>query len=80
VKIKNLKEDLTPKKEEIIKKETPSFKKEETPKKASVKTFSKNDQKVVFEPASSEAPKKSFFVKKEDVVAKPVESKKFAPK
>lgn len=73
VKIKNAKEELKPKQEDNIKKE-------ETPKKASVKSFSKNNEKKPVENNSSEAPKKTFFVKKEDVVAKQEAPKKFTPK
>lgn len=82
VKIKNIKEDIAPKKDEsvAIKKETWSFKKEETIKKASISTFSKANEKPKLEKASEDAPKKSLFVKKEDVVRKPVDSKKFTPK
>jgi hypothetical protein len=82
VKIKNVKEELVQKKDETttIKKETINFKKDETSKKVSISTFSKANEKPKLEKASEDAPKKSFFVKKEDVVAKPVESKKFTPK
>jgi hypothetical protein len=81
VKIKNIKEEVVKKEELTEKKETTNFKKEETIKKASVKSFVKNEQRAILEPVSKEAPKKSLFIKKEDVVAKQAESpKKFTPK